>query len=59
MKNKDNCMELWADLNSLPMDELGLTNTAFLHFPPGTDRETICSWFEEKFDICIADECIS
>jgi hypothetical protein len=38
--------ELWSQLDDVTTDEDGNIDVPFLHFPIGTDREDIWSWFE-------------
>ena len=46
---------LWERLGDVPVTVYGVTEEAFLGFPAGTNREDIWFWFEEFFDISIAD----
>lgn len=49
--------ELWMQLGFTPMDpETERMGEAFLHFPAGTHREDIWHWFEETFDLSVAED---
>lgn len=46
---------LWKQLGDIPMNpETECMEEAFLHFAPGTHRETIWHWFEDYFDLSVA-----
>lgn len=47
--------DLWQRLGNVPVDESGLIEVGFLHFEPGTDRETIWHWFEDQFSVRVYD----
>jgi len=46
---------LWAELGDIPVNDDGEIQLGFVDFPPGTDREEIWHWFEETFDVSIAN----
>ncbi len=42
--------ELWSDFGDVPMDpDTEKIEADFMHFPHGTDRETIWHWFDERY----------
>ncbi len=47
---------LWAELGDIPTNEDMEIETQFLHFEVGTDAETIWHWFEEEFDLSVAED---
>lgn len=48
--------DLWDDLGDVPMNpETEEIEQQWRHFPPGTFREDIWHWFEEEFDISVAE----
>lgn len=55
--------EYWARLGDVPVDDEGRLEEPYevtgplVHrtFPPGTDREDIWHWFEEVFDVSVAE----
>lgn len=50
-------VDLWNEFGDVPMDPcLEITEEAWHSFPAGTHRETIWHWFEEYFDISIAED---
>lgn len=47
---------LWEDFGNIPMNpETECIEEPFMHFPIGTHREEIWHWFEETFNISVAD----
>jgi len=46
---------LWSELGDTTTDEDGNIDVPFQSFPVGTDREDIWSWFEETFDVSVAE----
>ena len=50
LKERDKRLEqLWAEVGDVPMNpETEKMEEPFLHFPAGTDREDIWSWFDER-----------
>lgn len=50
-------VDLWEEFGDVPMDpRLEITEKDWHHFPAGTHRETIWHWFENHFDISIAED---
>ena len=48
--------ELWNRLGDIPMNpETECIEEEFMHFPVGTHREEIWVWFEETFNVSVAD----
>lgn len=48
--------ELWNGFGNVPMDpETECIEEAWHGFPAGTNREEIWHWFEETFDVRVAD----
>lgn len=48
--------ELWADLGKVSMSlETEEIARAWRHFPQGTHREDIWYWFEETFNVSVAE----
>ncbi len=46
---------LWNELEDVPMNpETEEIETAFLHFPAGTNREKIWEWFDERYSRGVA-----
>ena len=51
-----NVKELWSRLGDIPMNpETECIEEPFMHFPIGTHREEIWHWFEETFNVSVAD----
>lgn len=44
---------LWKKLGDVPVNDDGELEEEFLHFPIGTDRETVWSWFESELDASV------
>lgn len=43
-------MRLWEEMEDIPYDpEKEEIEVPFLHFPSGTDRDTIWHWFDEHY----------
>lgn len=61
MKNKPSkpVRTLWSMLGNCPVDNEGRIQTVFIvpgsKFCVGTDRELIWSWFEETYNVSVAD----
>lgn len=53
---KEKALGFWSDLGDIPIDDDECIEEPFLDFPVGTDRETIWDWFEETFDISVAED---
>lgn len=48
--------DLWEEFGEVPMDpETEEIEESWKHFLPGTHREDIWYWFEEMFDISVAE----
>ena len=51
-----NVKELWGKFGDIPMNpETECIEEPFMHFPIGTHREEIWHWFEETFNVSVAD----
>lgn len=49
-KHDDRELEkLWRVLGDIPVNDNGETEESFIDFPPGTQREDIWQWFDEKY----------
>ena len=48
--------KLWEILGDVPVNEDDEIETSFLHFEIGTDKFEIWHWFEETFDLSVAEE---
>lgn len=49
--------DLWEEFGEIPMDpETEEIEESWKHFIPGTHREDIWHWFEEQFDISVAED---
>lgn len=49
--------DLWIDLGDVPINqETEEIEKPWRHFCPGTHREEIWHWFEEQFNISVAEE---
>ena len=53
--DKLSAKKYWEILGNVPIDEDECIEEKYLHFDIGTHREYIWHWFEEKFDISVAD----
>lgn len=50
-------LELWAEFGDVPMNlETECIEDDWHGFPAGTNREEIWHWFEEKFDVSVAED---
>ncbi len=62
MNNIDKEMTLankaWKELVDIPIDEDENIESAFRHFPVGTNKFDIWHWFEEEFGISVAKDLI-
>jgi len=47
--NQQQLKELWVKLGDVPVNGDGMLDVPFLHWPRGTDRETIWHWFDEEY----------
>ena len=50
---------IWSELANVCVDDDGVTESPFLCFPAGTDREEIWAWMEEYFDVCVGLDLMS
>jgi hypothetical protein len=50
LEERDALLEkMWAELEDVPFDpDTETIGGSYLHFPAGTDRETIWHWFDER-----------
>jgi hypothetical protein len=48
--------ELWSQLRNVPVNNDGDTEEEFLHFSVGTDTHDIWHYFEEEFNISVAED---
>lgn len=49
--------DLWEDFGEVPMNpDTEEIEVPWMHFVPGTHREEIWHWFEEQFDISVAED---
>lgn len=49
--------ELWEEFGEVPMNpDTEETEVLRRHFPPGTHREEVWHWFEESFDLSVAED---
>jgi hypothetical protein len=53
---KDAASLLWHFFGDTPIDENECIDEPFLHFDTGTDRFDIWHWFEDYFDVSIAND---
>jgi hypothetical protein len=47
-------MKLWSQLGDIPVDENGVIEEPYLHFPPETPVADIWHWFEAEHDCSVA-----
>ena len=48
--------KMWDELGAVPTDEEDCTELPFYGFEPGTHREDIRRWFEDVFDLSVAED---
>ena len=49
--------KLWGQLGNVPVnDEDDTIDEQFLDFEPGTPKEDVWHWFEEEFDLSVAED---
>lgn len=48
--------KLWNKLGDIPIDKEECIEKEFLHFEIGTHREIIWYWFEEEFNLSVAED---
>jgi len=51
--------QLWKELGNIPTNENDEIEERFLHFDIGTNREEIWHWFEEEFNLSVAEDLIT
>lgn len=51
-----NIKKLWQQLGDIPINNNEEIEERFLHFNIGTDIYTVWHWFEENFDISVAED---
>jgi hypothetical protein len=51
-----NAAQLWGELRSIPVDDEGVTTSRFQDFEAGTDTEDIWHWFEDTFNLSVAED---
>lgn len=52
----DEVKELWEEFGNVPMNpETEEVEEQWRQFPAGTHREEIWQWFEDSYDISVAD----
>ena len=57
MNKLDRAKELWMDFGDVPMNpETERIEVSWLGFLAGTHREVIWRWFEEYFDVSVAED---
>ena len=60
MKNLEQAKKLWSDLGDTPIDEEDNIDEDFvagdITFEKGTDRLDIWYWFEENFNLSVAED---
>lgn len=57
MKNIEEAKRLWEQLEDIPTDNSGeFIDKPFLDFPKGTDTSDIWHWFEDEFNLSIAED---
>ncbi len=54
-KTKEHAQTLWNDFGNTPINNDDETEEDWLHFEAGCDRFAIWHWFEETFDISVAE----
>lgn len=55
MRNKLEMCETWLELDDVCIDDDDCIDEDFLHFEAGTEITEIWHWFEDKFDVSIAE----
>jgi len=56
MRNYDKAKQLWEDFGAIPINENEEIEQKFLHFEVGTPREEVWHWFEDEFDLSVAED---
>ena len=54
--DKSEAKILWELFGEIPIDNDDCIEEEFLGFEPGTERFEIWRWFEEEFELSIAEE---
>lgn len=49
-------LEAWLEFGDVPVDEDDNTESEFKHFPVGTSKFDIWHWFEDEFDVSVAED---
>lgn len=55
-KNHQLAKELWEQLGDIPVNDNGEIEEEFLHFEIGADTNEIWHYFEEEFNLSVADD---
>jgi hypothetical protein len=56
LRSKRKALEAWIELADVPVDEDDNTESEFKHFPVGTSKFDIWHWFEDEFDVSVAED---
>lgn len=56
LKEGGSADELWDEFSDIPVNDEDEIETNFLHFPAGTDRFDVLSWFESEYGISAHDK---
>jgi len=48
--------KLWQELGDIPTNKNDEIEKRFLHFDIGTHREEIWHWFEDEFNLSVAED---
>lgn len=48
--------KLWAELGNIPINNDDEIEERFLHFDIGTPKEDIWHWFEDEFNLSVAED---
>jgi len=56
MKNIEKAKKLWEELGDIHVNDNLEIEKAFLHFEMGTDCTDIWHWFEDEFDLSVAED---
>ena len=55
--DSNRCAALWCEFGDIPMNpETECIESEWNGFPVGTHREEIWHWFEEAFDVSVAED---
>ena len=58
IRNKKQARQQWSQLSDVPCDDDDCIEQSFLHFEVGTNKFTICQWFEEEYNCSVVDHLI-